>query len=225
MELQTQYETKEKEAEILKLKNQKNKEAKAKIVLIGFLIIGASVTLFLFSRSRQKRINNLQKNNLLEKENQLKTKQVEKIKLEKQLKEQELVYQTLKKATIEQINQSIKEKLLPFTTCLRRKKDQEDFSKVLQEITNDISHDPLSDFEQIFIQMHGGFYENLLEINSELSSSELQLCALLRMNLPSKEITSILNLSLSTVDQRRHSIRKKLGLNGDQNLVSFLITI
>ena len=115
--------------------------------------------------------------------------------------------------------------MVPFNTCLRRKKDEEEFSRVLTEITREVSNDPLSDFEQIFIQMHGGFYEKLLEINRELSSSELQLCALLRMNLPSKEITNILNLSLSTIDQRRHNIRKKLGLSGDQNLVGFLITV
>lgn len=225
MELQTRYETKKKETEILELKNQKNREAKTRIMLISFLVIAFSVAFFLFFWNRQKSINDLQKNNLLERENQLKTKQLENIRLEKQLKEQELVYQTLKKANVEQINQSIKEKMLPFCTCMRRKKDQAQFSNVLSEITREVSNDPLSDFEQIFIQMHGGFYEKLLKTNSELSSSELQLCALLRMNLPSKEISNILNLSLSTVDQRRHSIRKKLGLLGDQNLVGFLITV
>jgi len=171
MDLQMRYETQRKESEILKLKNQKNKEANTRIILIGALIMGFSITLFIFFWSRQKRINDRQKNNILKNENQLKIRQVENIKLEKQLKEQELFYQTLKKVNVEQINKSIKEKLVPFTTCLRRKKDQEEFSKVLKEITN------------------------------------------------------ILNLSLSTVDQRRHNIRKKLGLSGDQNLVSFLITI
>jgi len=73
--------------------------------------------------------------------------------------------------------------------------------------------------------MHHGFYEKLLEISPQLSRSELQLCALLRMNLPSKEIASLLFLSLSTIDQKRHQIRKKLGLESNQSLNNFLINL
>jgi len=142
-----------------------------------------------------------------------------------EVQDQELVYQSLKQIYFSQLTATIKEKFGPFRHKLSRKKDQEQFETVLDEICRDASHDPLSEFEQIFLQMHSGFYEKLLEINPEISRSELQLCALLRMNLPSKEIASLLFLSLSTVDQKRHQIRKKLGLESNQNLNNFLINL
>lgn len=222
---------------ILKLTNQiQRKEiAGGKFVFVCF--VGSWMILFYFSRRKINMIR--QRNLILENENQQGKEQVEKIKLEKQLleketercrldlekKEQELVFQTLKQAGKEQVHQSVHEKLQSFSNRFNRKKDREEFSGILQEIIRDVSNDPLSDFEQLFIQMHGGFYEKLLEICPGLSQSELQMCALLRMNLPSKEIAKLLNLTVSTIDQRRHSIRKKFGLNGHENLVSYLICV
>jgi DNA-binding CsgD family transcriptional regulator len=144
-------------------------------------------------------------------------------KLESQ--DQELVYQSLKQIYFSQLTATIKEKFGPFQRKLNRKKDQEQFEKTLDEVCREASHNPLAEFEQIFLQMHHGFYEKLLEISPQLSRSELQLCALLRMNLPSKEIASLLFLSLSTIDQKRHQIRKKLGLESNQSLNNFLINL
>jgi len=144
-------------------------------------------------------------------------------KLESQ--DQELVYQSLKQIYFIQLTATIKEKFGPFQRKLSRKKDQEQFEKTLDEVCREASQNPLADFEQIFLQMHHGFYEKLLEISPHLSRSELQLCALLRMNLPSKEIASLLFLSLSTIDQKRHQIRKKLGLESNQSLNNFLINL
>ena len=144
-------------------------------------------------------------------------------KLESQ--DQELVYQSLKQIYFSQLTATIKEKFGPFQRKLNRKKDQEQFEKTLNEVCREASQNPLADFEQIFLQMHHGFYEKLLEISPQLSRSELQLCALLRMNLPSKEIASLLFVSLSTVDQKRHQIRKKLGLESNQSLNNFLINL
>jgi len=142
-----------------------------------------------------------------------------------ELQDQELIYQSLKQIYYNQLTTTIKEKLGPFRFKLSRKKDQEIFENALDEVCREASHDPLAEFEQIFLQMHSGFYEKLLEINPDISRSELQMCALLRMNLPSKEIASLLFLSLSTVDQKRHQIRKKLNLESNQNLNNFLINI
>ncbi|MCF8304699.1 MAG: hypothetical protein K9I94_15595 [Bacteroidales bacterium] len=239
MELRTRYETQKKEAEILGLKQEKQADKVTKAYLIIALASLAIIAMIVIFWSYRKRARTKQRTLKLEKDNQRKRDQMEKLRLEKQLqqekaeryqldlelKEQELVYQTLKQAGITHIYKSIKEKLSPFAHRLARKKDQEEFTKTLQDITHDVDQEPLSDFEEMFIQMHGEFYEKLLAINKDLSRSELQLCALLRMNLPSKEIANLLNLSTSTIDQRRHSIRKKLCLENHQNLISFLISL
>ena len=223
----------------MELSNQKQREALLRanlvIALIGSVVIG--MVLFFFNR--RKVYLTRQRALILENENQHRKEQAEKYRLEKQLrekeaeryrldlekKEQELVFQTLKQANTEQLNHSVNLRLRPFADRFSRKKDREEFSGALQEITREVSRNPLADFEHMFIQMHGGFYEKLLDTCPGLSRSELQMCALLRMNLPSKEISNLLNLAVSTIDQRRHSIRKKLGLNSQENLVSYLICI
>ncbi len=239
MELQNHYETQKKEAEILELRKKEQRESYLRSVLIislvGFIVISILFSFWI----NQKRVRVRQKASLLEKENQIKSDQMEKLSLKNQLqeesakryeldmqmKEQELIYQTLKRADIEKTNQSVKEKLTPFIYRFNRKKDQNEFSNTLNEISLEVDRDPLSDFEQMFMQMHDKFYEKLLEINADLSRSELQMCAFLCLNLPSKEIADLLNLSLSTIDHRRHSIRKKLGLESTENLISYLICI
>jgi tetratricopeptide (TPR) repeat protein len=143
--------------------------------------------------------------------------------LELQIKEQELVYQSLRQADISKFNKATIEKLIPFQFKITRKKDQEQFCQLIAEISHLSEQDALSDFEMMFSQMHGSFYEKLLLLAPDLSRSELQMCALLRMNLPSKEIARLMNLSLATVDLTRHHIRQKIKLESSQNLISFLI--
>lgn len=239
MELQIRYETQKKEAEVIRLKQEKQADKLTKaylIIALASLAIIAIIVIFWIYRKRSKtrqralrlEKDNQQKRDQMEKlrlENQLQEEKAERYQLDLEMKEQELVYHTLKQAGITHIYKAIIEKLSPFALRLARKKDQEEFTKTLQNITQDVDHEPLSDFEEMFIQMHGEFYEKLLAMNQELSRSELQLCALLRMNLPSKEIASLLNLATSTIDQRRHSIRKKLGLENHQNLISYLISL
>jgi tetratricopeptide (TPR) repeat protein/DNA-binding CsgD family transcriptional regulator len=239
MELQTRFETQKNKAQILKLEKAKQKgELERAYLLLGLVVVVIIALLFiLFSWKRHARA---EKNALkLEKENQQKLNEMQKLQLEKklekeaadkyqlelQMKQQELAYHTLKEAGLNHLIRRTKEKIAPFTYLFSRKKDQEQFTKTIHEIAREVSQDPLADFEEMFIQMHGGFYEKLLEINSGFTRSELQLSALLRMNLPTKEIANLLNLVPSTIDKRRHSIRKKLDLSSDNSLTGFLITL
>lgn len=239
MELQTRFETQKKEAQILKLTKQRQKDELLRAYLflgIGVLIImGLLIFIWIWRKHAVARQKALQ----LEKENQQKHDQMEKLRLEKKLeheeaeryrldlrvKEQQLVYQTLKQAGLAHLNKKVKDELSPFTHRLSRKKDQELFSKKIQEIARESIKEPLSDFEEMFKQMHDHFYEKLLEMSSDLTQNDLQMAALLRMNISSKEIAGLLNLAVETIERRRHTIRKKLNLSSDQNLVSFLISL
>ncbi len=58
-----------------------------------------------------------------------------------------------------------------------------------------------------------------------MSKTELQVCALLRLNLSSKDIARLTNLNITSVEMTRHHIRKKLKLEQGENLTAFLITI
>jgi ligand-binding sensor domain-containing protein/DNA-binding CsgD family transcriptional regulator len=78
------------------------------------------------------------------------------------------------------------------------------------------------DFEIWFTEIHTGFYSELRSSHPMLSENELKVCALLRLNLISKDIAKVMNVQPSSIDIYRHRIRKKLEIGGDENLSTFL---
>lgn len=77
-------------------------------------------------------------------------------------------------------------------------------------------------FERSFDSVHGGFIRDLVALCPTLTPTEIRICTLLRLNLSTKEIASILSLSPHTVETHRRSIRRRLGLAAEENLVSYL---
>ncbi|MEJ5964366.1 helix-turn-helix transcriptional regulator [Pedobacter immunditicola] len=78
-------------------------------------------------------------------------------------------------------------------------------------------------FEQSFNEAHENFFKKLKSGHPELVPNDLKLCAFLHMNMSSKEIASLLNISLRGVEIRRYRLRKKLKVPHDKNLVEFLL--
>jgi len=78
------------------------------------------------------------------------------------------------------------------------------------------------DFELWFTEVHAGFFDALRERYSDLSETELKVCALLRLNLLSKDISKVMNIQSASVDTYRFRIRKKLNLQNEENLTTFL---
>ncbi|WP_069659280.1 ligand-binding sensor domain-containing protein [Arcticibacter eurypsychrophilus] len=80
-------------------------------------------------------------------------------------------------------------------------------------------------FEHSFNEAHENFFKKLKINSPDLVPNDLKLCAYLRMNMSSKEIASLLNISLRGVEIRRYRLRKKLNLDHDKNLSEFFIEL
>ncbi|TWR31758.1 transcriptional regulator [Mucilaginibacter pallidiroseus] len=80
-------------------------------------------------------------------------------------------------------------------------------------------------FETSFNEAHENFFKKLKHDYPELVPNDLKLCAYLRMNMSSKEMASLLNISLRGVEIRRYRLRKKLNLHHDKNLTEFLMEV
>lgn len=78
-------------------------------------------------------------------------------------------------------------------------------------------------FERSFNESHENFFKKLKQEFPDLVPNDLKLCAYLRLNMSSKEIASLLNISTRGVEIRRYRLRKKLGLPTDKNLSEFLM--
>jgi ligand-binding sensor domain-containing protein/DNA-binding CsgD family transcriptional regulator len=90
----------------------------------------------------------------------------------------------------------------------------------IEKNANDWNH-----FAIYFDQVHNSFLATLKNKFPSLSSTDLKLCAYLRLNLSSKEIAQLMNISLKGVEISRYRIRKKLNLATEFNLYDFLIEV
>jgi len=71
-------------------------------------------------------------------------------------------------------------------------------------------------------ELNTDFYLRLLNRFPDLSENEQRLAALIRLNLSSKEIASILNISTKSVEINRHRLRKKMRLKRKENLTEIV---
>lgn len=78
------------------------------------------------------------------------------------------------------------------------------------------------DFEIYFERVHTGFMKNLQKKYPDLSLTEKKMCAYLRLGMTTKEIANIQHISFRAVEQARYRLRKKLGLNKNEDLANFL---
>ncbi len=78
------------------------------------------------------------------------------------------------------------------------------------------------EFEQKFVEQHGDFYEKLATNFPELTPNEIRMCALLKLNMSTKEIASITLQTIRAVEVARHRIRKKMSLAKEDNLINYL---
>lgn len=79
-------------------------------------------------------------------------------------------------------------------------------------------------FENLFDQAYENFFKRLKTDYPDLTPSDLKLCAYLRMNLSSKEIAPLINITVRGVEERRYRLRKRLNLPSDQNLTEFILS-
>ena len=78
-------------------------------------------------------------------------------------------------------------------------------------------------FEKAFNNADKDFLDKVKQSHPDLSPNDLRFCAYLRLNLSSKEIAPLLNISIKSVETKRYRLRKKLGLEHDSGLVNYIL--
>jgi len=236
-ELEIKFRNQVLQAQVSQLKAEtslhKSRTLIVSLIATGIFLFLIILLISLYFRNRQNHQKHLQseqqkqlKETALEKvtlEKKFQEEELERLKLEIDVREQDLVYQTLLRTDLAKVNTSIQQKLLPFWLKFSRKKDQDEFKQTIQEIAIETATEPLADFEVMFCQMHGKFFEKLLVVAPTLTKSELMVAAMIRLNLSSKDIARLISLSPSTIETTRHHIRRKLSLETKESLTTFLI--
>ncbi|HEY9222447.1 MAG TPA: triple tyrosine motif-containing protein [Lutibacter sp.] len=105
-------------------------------------------------------------------------------------------------------------------------KDETNIKPVIKIINKNIAN--TSDwelFQEAFNNADSDFLKKVKSLHTSLSPNDLRLCAYLRLNLSSKEIAPLLNISVRSVEIKRYRLRKKMDLPHEDSLVAYILNI
>ena len=162
-------------------------------------------------------------------ENEIISLKNEKLEYELQHKSQEMANLMINFVRKNEILADIKEELFKIMAEIKGDTDVK-AKRMLVTLNNSIdsnmqSDDLLKRFEEQFDLVHNNFMKKLSEKHPDLTVNERKMCAFLKMNLSSKEIAPLLNLSVRGVETLRYRLRKKIGLEREENLLEYLTSI
>ncbi len=80
-------------------------------------------------------------------------------------------------------------------------------------------------FVEAFNNADKGFLDKMKTLHPDLTPSDLRFCVYLRMNLTSKEIAPLLNISVKSVDTKRYRLRKRMNLPHEEGLVNYILNV
>lgn len=147
----------------------------------------------------------------------------EKLESEIQVKNTELASATLNLIQKGEMLVKVKEEFVRMKKTSDLDKDSDEYKKILRMLGDDKLNKNWDQFALHFDTVHSNFLVTMKKHYPNLTPSELKLCAYLRLNLSSKEIAQIMNITIKSVELARYRLRKKLQLQPDVNLFNFLL--
>ena len=176
-------------------------------------ILGFSL---LTHRSYKKYYKKLHAHKQLENEQMITNIKNEKLNQDIESKNRELAISTMSIIKKNEVLNSIQKEL---------KKDRRTDNNAALKLIDTNLHDTKdwSFFEKAFNNADKDFLEKVKQSHPDLSPNDLRCCAYLRLNLSSKEIAPLLNISIKSVETKRYRLRKKLGLEHDSGLVNYIL--
>ncbi len=203
----------------------------ATIIYILIALGGILLSQYLFRKRLRKQHENLRRLADEKRETEKEHAEQEIIKLQNDKLQAEISHKNMQLAdsTISIIRKN--EVLIEIKQELEKQKEElgpRYPARYLQKLTTLIDKNISNDndweiFEALFDQAHENFFKRLKHSFPDLTQSDLKLCAYLKLNLSSKEIAPLLNISIRGVEIRRYRLRKRLSLSGDDNLVEYIM--
>jgi DNA-binding CsgD family transcriptional regulator len=219
IELQYLFEKQLKESELQQQFIISKKEQKTLIsIFIAVFLLFLLIIMFLLYRNQ--RIKN--KKNLLEQQSlalQNENLELKNQQLNKSLdhKDKELNAQMLYVLNKNQFVSSIIENVSE-----QKGEDVKQIKSTVKDLKLNIEDSIWNEYSVLFQQLHHDFYNKLYKKHPDLTPNEKKLSAFIRLNMSSKEISSITFQSIKSIEIARSRLRKKINLKRNENLNVYL---
>lgn len=137
-----------------------------------------------------------------------------------ELKNKELATSSLKLIEKDEVLATLKERLSQGNGDLK----STELKKIVRSISSSNAQN-WEEFETRFMSVNKEFYSKLNQKYPKLSRGDQKLCALVKLNLSSKEMAKLLGISIESVHTNRYRLRKKLALTREVSLTEFVATL
>jgi tetratricopeptide (TPR) repeat protein len=207
LELQYQYEKNEQDQELARQRRN------VAIFIISGCLFFSIIIMFLILKQLRLKAKKLQ---------------LEKAVYERELefKNKEMVLNVMSLMKKNEMLSELSEKLILIEKETTSPDSRETLKKVARELQKNQDEEIWKEFSTRFKEVHGEFYDKLLRRFPTLTPNELKLCAFLRLNMSSKDISELTGQRISSLETARYRLRQKLGIaNSDINLITFLSSI
>jgi len=198
------------------------------LILLMGLLFGLYLFIFHLFQVKKEKIERAEAATRLheieQREQKIIALQNEKLESELTVKSKELAASTISLIKKNELLASIKEELTLQKKTLGAVYPNKYYEKLIRILNENLSsEDDWAVFQTNFDRIHENFFRNLHASFPELTSNDLRFCAYLRLNLTSKDIAHLMNISLKGVELARHRIRKKIGIPSTKSLTEFMI--
>ncbi|MBX3239158.1 MAG: hypothetical protein KIT80_10275 [Chitinophagaceae bacterium] len=173
---------------------------------------------------KQKRLRDTHQLELEKNEKEIVKLKNEKLEAEIQHKNKEMASATMHLVKKGELITRIKDELQKLSKNISDEKSLDALKKLIKALEEEDKMD--ADWEHFtihFDKAHNDFFIALKEKHNNLTPNELKLCAYLRMNLSTKEMAQLMNISVRGVEISRYRLRKKLQIPTETNLFSYLL--
>lgn len=193
------------------------------VAVIFYILCGAGfLSLLYYYLRRNARRKNAEIKRI--QEERIRLLEREKLESELRIKSKELAATTMNVIRKNEILIRLKDELSQQKAILGSQYPNKYYNKLNSIIEQHLSsEDDWAFFQMNFDRIHENFFRNLQTRYPELTANDMRFCAYFRLNLSSKDIASLMNISLKGVEVARYRIRKKIGLASDKSLTAFMI--
>lgn len=237
LEMQAKHEAAQKQKEIELLEKERLLAERNSILwILGFAVLLLALV-FAILYYRKRNVINQKENDLAKKDKELLAVKLaqEQAQSEKERQEKEIIELELKLKQKELTTNAMsllqkKEQYGNLINQLSEIKGEATINKqalsgIISEAKASLVNYNWKEFQLVFEKVHSGFYDKLLERFPNITPNEKRLCALLKLGMSSKDISAITHQSVHSIVIARSRLRKKMGLQKDQNLSFFIDSI
>jgi tetratricopeptide (TPR) repeat protein len=230
------FEIDKKNDEIVKLENARKITSIVTTAVVIVVVLLVVLGWVIFSRQRMKirneRLQSEQNRQMHEAQRglmqgELANRQLQEDRLveELEVKRKGLTSYTLHVIQKNQLLENLRDRL-SFLVKEDKRDQKKQLQQLIQQINQNFNHDQYWDeFRETFEQVHQQFFDSLKRHSDDLTGNDLRLLSLIKLNLTSGDIATLLGISTDSLRVSRYRLKKKLNLGVEESLTAFVQSV